>query len=397
VTPMDSSNAYYGHGHYYYSASNMHHSLSNDTGTTEDNPKYSRRRRQRSIASTSHPTFVILAMVILGSALIIYLKYNGNGDNTASSSVPTQPETTFEQDTVTDEAPKDSRLRGGMSKHERAAAALLLADIIVHAEHDVEEEILKGKLASRTSRLGAIDFDYFLLTADVVPGAGHAYLPYEIDALNASNLAVGIWIKPNNGRKKNRVIWSTLDPGACGGARGRSSRDDIAGMELSIEGGHVTLRYIGEDGSCQAVVGKEDTVQCGEWNHIGMMVSSDGTIGIFRNGSLIGTGSATSRAAHTHSDPIEPQSHRPKGKMSRTFVGQRSDGTDGLDGRVAFLSIWASARRLDDKIMKNHYEQTRRNTSTDDHQDTALLNPALMYPFSGESREGVEEDGELDI
>ena len=289
-----------------------------------------------------------------------------------------------------------------MSKHERAAAALLLADIIVHAEHDAEEEILKSNFFASTTgtapRLGVDDDDYFLLAGEnSVPGAGHAYLPYEIDALDNSNhLAVGVWIKPNKlSDKRNRVIWSTLDSGACGGASGSSTKDDIGGMELSIEGGQVTLRYISEDGSCQAIVGRQDTVQRGEWNHIGMAVSEDGRTNIFRNGNIIATGNASSRAPHTHSDPIESPSHRPKGKMSRTFVGQRGDRTDGLDGRVALLSIWASDTRLDDEIIKNHYEKTRRNSSLDDDQVDASLEPTFIYPFDGESHDDVEMDCEL--
>ena len=343
----------------------------------------------------------MFATVLLGSALIIYLKYSGDNDGNVSDPAQAKTTTPFEQSNVIDQASKETKLRGGMSKHERAAAALLLADIIVHAEHDVEEEILKGKMASTiASRLGADDDDYFWLAGDDnIPGAGHAYLPYEIDALNGSNLAVGVWIKPHklNDKRNNRVIWSTLDSGACGGASGSSTKDDIGGMELSIDGGQVTLRYIGENGSCQAVIGKQDIVQGNEWNHIGMRLSEDGKMHIFRNGSLVATGNASSRAAHTHTDPIESPSHRPKGKMSRTFVGQRADGTDGLDGRVALLSIWASDVRLDDEIIKNHYDRTRRISSTDDDEDVASLTPTFLYAFDGESRDGVGMDGELHI
>ena len=250
VAPAYSSSPYYGHG----------------GGTTEEF-KYARRRRQD--RTISQPIFRIFVTIILGSALIICLRYNrGNGANVAVPS-PRQGTTTLAQNTVTDEATKDTKLRGGMSKHERAAAALLLADIIVHAEHDAEEEILKSKILASTTgtapRLGVDDDDYFLLAGEnSVPGAGHAYLPYEIDALDNSNhLAVGVWIKPNKlSDKRNRVIWSTLDSGVCGGASGSSTKDDIGGMELSIEGGQVTLRYISEDGSCQAIVGKQDIVQC---------------------------------------------------------------------------------------------------------------------------------------
>lgn len=409
--PAYSSSPYYDRNQYYYSSSsNMHvnnnHFVSNahGNGATEEF-KYARRRRQSSsIGTICRPIFLIFMTIILGSALIIYLRYNGGNDTHVSD--PTQAKTTFlEQNTNIDEASKDTKLRGGMSKHERAAAVLLLADIIVHAEHDAEEEILKRKfLASTTGtapRLGADDDDYFLLASEKnsLPGAGYGYLPYEIDALDKSNLAIGVWIKPNilNG-KRNRVIWSTLDSGACGGTSGSSTKDDIGGMELSIEGGQVTLRYISEDGSCQTIVGKQDIVQLDKWNHFGMMLSENGRIIIFRNGNIIATGNAFSRAAHTHSDPIESPSHRPKGKMSRTFVGQRGDGTDGLDGRVALLSIWASDARLDDEIIKNHFERTGRNSSMDDGQeDASLLEPTLMYPFDGETRDGVKVDGKLDI
>ena len=84
-----------------------------------------------------------------------------------------------------------------------------MADIIVHAEHDMEEEILKGKLISAALRLGANDDDYFWLAGEgEVAAAGHAYLPFEIDALDTSYFAVGVWIKPNKERNNNRVIWT---------------------------------------------------------------------------------------------------------------------------------------------------------------------------------------------
>ena len=377
-------------------ASNAYYSP-NVTATATENNKYARRRGRQSqrIATAIRLPLVIFATA-LGLALMIYLRFTGSDDK---HPYPSTLSKKIEERRDEAEAPKDSRLRGGMSKHERAAAALLLADIIVHAEHDMEEEILKGKLISAALRLGANDDDYFWLADEgEVPGAGHAYLPYEIDALDTSYFAVGVWIKPNKNRNNNRVIWSTLGPGACGGAGGSSAHDDIAGMELSIEGGQITLRYIGDDGSCQALVGSQDTVQHGEWNHIGMIFSVDGRVDVFKNGSLVATGNAAHRAVHTHSDPISPPSHRPKGKMSRTFVGQRRDSSDGLDGRIALLSIWASDTRLDGSILKTHYEKTgRHNTLTDDSDNSNALthhNPTFTYAFDGELRDGIKYEGE---
>ena len=142
VAPTYSSSPYYGHG----------------GGTTEEF-KYALRRRQgrSSTGTISQPIFRIFVTIILGSALIICLRYNrGNGANVA---VPSQAESTPAQNTVTDEATKDTKLRGGMSKHERAAAALLLADIIVHAEHDAEEEVESLRLLQRRRRWLRLSLD----------------------------------------------------------------------------------------------------------------------------------------------------------------------------------------------------------------------------------------------
>ena len=89
-------------------------------------------------------------------------------------------------------------LREGAGRHERAAAALLLADILVQAEHDVVAD------AAMAAGLGPDDGDYVAMAG----GGTHAYLPYEVDALDCPYFAVAAWIRPDEG-------------GGGGGASGR--------------------------------------------------------------------------------------------------------------------------------------------------------------------------------
>ena len=80
-------------------------------------------------------------------------------------------------------------LREGAGRHERAAAALLLADILVQAEHDVVAD------AAMAAGLGPDDGDYVAMAG----GGTHAYLPYEVDALDCPYFAVAAWIRPDEG------------------------------------------------------------------------------------------------------------------------------------------------------------------------------------------------------
>ena len=244
-------------------------------------------------------------------------------------------------------------------------------------------------------------------------GAGYAYLPYEIDALDRTNFAVGVWIRldasptsgSNNAQERNRVIWSTLPPGACDSSTpkttGNNLHDDIAGMELSIHEDRVKLSYVATNGSCQSAVSAiQNKIKHGEWNHVGVIVT-DERIGIYQNGSGVGfvntaVGNSV-RAKHSHSDPLEPPSYRPKGKMVRTFVGQRADGSDVLDGRVGLLSIFAASNELEDVVMKGLYESGRRKDAKDGQIDTAsgAGRPTYFYRFDGEFSGGAKTEGEI--
>lgn len=454
-------------------AMNRSQSHVNRNGYDNDNGKYGRRKQNRcrlssSSSSSSRISYLvpiaILSVLVLG-LVIISVRDNshdtakeeelGNRDRRSlAAEIPMQskggssiPGTSVSVSSSSSSSPsiierdnqnseekerESSQLRGGMTKHERAAAALLLADIIVHAEHEVEEEMATSKVGQtradagrfsgfplsnhRSYRLGENDDDYFLIAKDVA-GAGYAYLPYEIDALDCKAFAVSVWVKldvpsGSNGRQEgNRVIWSTLPPGACGSssprAAGNNLHDDVAGMELSIDGDMVKVSYVASNGSCDSVRTLQDRLPYGDWNHVGMIVT-DERIGIYQNGSSVGiTATSTAgrttarRAKHSHIDPIEPPSHRPKGRMMRTIVGQRKDGSDVLNGRVGLLSIYAVAASdrllVGDDIMKAAYELGKRNDSGDGPFATSNgegREPTYFYPFEGESVEGVKTDGE---
>ena len=294
-------------------------------------------------------------------------------------------------------------LREGAGRHERAAAALLLADILVQAEHDVVAD------AAMAAGLGPDDGDYVAMAG----GGTHAYLPYEVDALDCPYFAVAAWIRPDEGgggggsvraavaaspsrRPGNQVVWSTVPRGrCCVGSDVSSPRasEDFAGMEISIRSGRLTLTVIEENGTCRSQVtccGAKDFVKEGEWAHVGASVSGR-EVRLFLNGRRIATFDNGSRAGYTYRGPVEAPEARPKGRMNQTMVGRRADGTGSLQGRVALMSIWTGEEAIDDESLLAAYETSKRGHASDAKASSGQ-EPTSFYKFDGQRTQGATRD-----